>query len=338
MENAPQKPLTETLESSGIFAPLKKHLSALDAFLDAQVDEFAAAARESLRYTFQHRGKRLRPALVFYSGWTDENTVSENLVRAAATVELIHLATLVHDDILDDAKIRHSSPTLFAQYGSHTAVLLGDAIFAHALKLMSDFGDVELCRALAAATRDICTGEIWQTSERGNAELSLDDYFGMIEMKTGKLFEMSALAGAMISGGGIAKGKVFSEFGRRLGRAYQIFDDIVDYFGDESEIGKTLGTDLASGKFTLPEILFLQKKDAREREAFLAEVATGTVPVAEVAKKMRDAGVLGECREYFFAETKAASDALAPYATETAGVKYLVALSDFVASRVSKIR
>jgi len=336
MENASQKPLTKTLEASGIFAPLKKHLAALDAFLEAQVNEFAVAARESLRYTFTHRGKRLRPALVFYSGWTDENTVPENLVRAAATVELIHLATLVHDDILDDAKIRHSSPTLFAQYGSHTAVLLGDAIFAHALKLMADFGDVELCRALAASTRDICAGEIWQTSERGNASLSLDDYFGIIEMKTGKLFEMSALAGAMISGGGLAKGKAFSEFGRRLGRAYQIFDDIVDYFGNESEIGKTLGTDLETGKFTLPEILFLRKLDVPARERFLAETATGTLLVGDVAQKMRDAGVLDECRAYFFAETNAATAALAPYA-KTAGAEHLLALSEFVATRISKI-
>ena len=106
---------------------------------------------------------------MFFSGWKGEDVVEPDAVRAAATVELIHLATLVHDDILDDAALRHASPTLFAKYGAHTAVLLGDAIFAHALKLMSDFDDVELCRALAVATRKICTGEIWLTTERGNA-------------------------------------------------------------------------------------------------------------------------------------------------------------------------
>ena len=336
MKTPPQKPLTETLNASGIFAPLKNHLAALDAFLEAQVQEFAPAARESLRYTFTHRGKRLRPALVFFAGWEGEDSVSPNLVRAAATVELIHLATLVHDDILDDAKIRHSSPTLFAKYGSHTAVLLGDAIFAHALKLMSDFDAVELCRALATATQKICTGEIWQTSERGNASISLEDYFGMIQMKTGELFEVSAMLGAAISGGGIDKGKAFAEFGRRLGRAYQIFDDIIDYLGDESAVGKTLGTDLASGKFTLPEILYLRKLDVPARERFLAEVAAGTLDVRAVVAKMRAAGVFEESRDYFLAETRAAADALAPYA-ETPGAKHLLAISDFVAAQVRKI-
>lgn len=337
MSNSSTTPITETLNASGIFAPLKNHLAALDAFLEEQVQEFAPAVRESLRYTFTHRGKRLRPALVFFSGWENgAGTVSPALVRAAATVELIHLATLVHDDILDDAKIRHSSPTLFAKYGSHTAVLLGDAIFAHALKLMSDFDAIELCRALASATRKICSGEIWQTAERGNAAISLDDYFGMIQMKTGELFEISALAGAMLSGGGADKARAFAEFGRRLGRAYQIFDDIIDYLGDENAIGKTLGTDLASGKFTLPEILFLRKLDAREREKFLADVAAGTLGVAGVVEKMRAAGIFGECREFFLAETEAAAAALAPYAG-TEGASHLLALSDFVASQVRKI-
>lgn len=336
MEKNSSKPLTETLNASGIFAPLKKHLAALDAFLEEQVQEFAPAARESLRYTFTHRGKRLRPALVFFSGWSDGNAVSPALVRAAATVELIHLATLVHDDILDDAKIRHSSPTLFAKYGSHTAVLLGDAIFAHALKLMSDFDAVELCRALAEATRKICTGEIWQTAERGNASISLDDYFAMIQMKTGELFEVSALLGAMLSGGGLEKGQAFAKFGRHLGRAYQIFDDIVDYLGDETAIGKTLGTDLASGKFTLPEILFLQKLSAAERERFLTAVKTGALGINEVVAQMREAGVFAESREFFIRETRLASEALAPYGGD-AGVKHLLAMSDFVASQVRKI-
>lgn len=336
MDTPSKKPLTETLTASGIFAPLKNHLAALDAFLEAQVQEFAPAARESLRYTFTHRGKRLRPALVFFSGWDGEDNVCPQLVRAAATVELIHLATLVHDDILDDAKVRHSSPSLFAKYGSHTAVLLGDAIFAHALKLMSDFDSVELCRALAAATQKICTGEIWQTSERGNAAISLDDYFGMIQMKTGELFEVSAMLGASISGGGLEKGNAFAEFGRRLGRAYQIFDDIIDCLGDESSIGKTLGTDLASGKFTLPEILFLQKLDAPARERFLADIAAGTLGAREIVAKMRSAGIFDECREYFLRETQAAADALAPYAG-TPGAQHLLAISEFVAAQVKKI-
>lgn len=329
--------LRGTLNASGIFAPLKKHLAALDAFLEEQVAEFAPAAQESLRYTFTHRGKRLRPALVFFSGWVDAETVPEKLVCAAAVVELIHLATLVHDDILDDAKLRHSSPTLFAKYGSHTSVLLGDAILAQALKLMADFDDADLCRAVAVATRKICNGEIWQTAERGNAELSLDDYFSMIEMKTGELFQVSALLGATLSGNAVTKGPAFSEFGLRLGRAYQIFDDIVDYLGDETKIGKTLGTDWASGKFTLPEILFLKKISASERELFLKSAAAGTAKLAEIVGKMRVLGVFDESREYFLKETAAAENALAPFVGSDEGARHMVALAEFVAGCVRKI-
>ncbi len=328
--------MSDTLTASGIFSPLKKHFAALDSFLEVQINEFAPAAREMVRYTFMHRGKRLRPALVFFSGWVDENTVSQDLVCAAAAVELIHLATLVHDDILDDAKIRHSSPTLFAKYGSHTAVLLGDAIFAHALKLMSDFNSIEACRAMAVATREVCNGEIWQTSERGNAHLSLDDYFRIIQMKTGGLFEISAFVGTVLSGGGTGKAKAFAEFGRRIGRAYQIFDDVVDYLGDEATIGKTLGTDFSSGKFTLPEILFLQKLDPREREKFIAENSSGHVDFPAIVKKMRAAGTFEESRKYFLIETQAAKKAVSDF-SETAGVAHLLALSDFVATQISRI-
>lgn len=329
-----QEPLTKTLSQSGIFDPIRPHLEALDAFLDEQVDVFAPVTRPLVRYTFSHRGKRLRPALVFFSGWR-EDTVNPMLVRAAAIVELIHLATLVHDDVLDDAQIRHASPTLFAKYGSHTAVLLGDAILAHALNLMAEFDSVELCRATATATRKICDGEIWQTSERGNAELSIDDYFRIIQMKTGELFEVSALLGAMLGGNGAERGNACAIFGRALGRAYQIFDDLVDFLGTEESIGKTLGTDLASGKYTLPIILFLKRKTEAERAALVAEIAAGTLAPETLAKQMNAAGVFDECRDYFMKEVETAREAVAPYAEEF-GAKQLLALADFVVSRVDK--
>lgn len=330
-----QEPLTKTLSQSGIFDPIRPHLTALDNFLEEQVEVFAPVTRPLVRYTFSHRGKRLRPALVFFAGWNSDNSVDPMLVRAAAIVELIHLATLVHDDVLDDAMIRHASPTLFAKYGSHTAVLLGDAILAQALNLMAEFDSIELCRATATATRKICDGEIWQTSERGNAELSVEDYFRIIQMKTGELFEVSALLGAMLGGNGAEYGNACSIFGRALGRAYQIFDDLVDFLGTESAIGKTLGTDLASGKYTLPIILFLKKKTEGERAALTAKIAAGTLRPENLAEAMKDAGVFDECREYFMKEIEAARNAVAPY-SEKFGTKQLLLLADFVVSRVDK--
>lgn len=327
-----QEPLTKTLSKSGIFDPIRPHIAALDAFLEEQVAAFAPVTRPLVRYTFSHAGKRLRPALVFLSGWRDGN-VDPTLVRAAAVVELIHLATLVHDDVLDDAKIRHASPTLFAKYGSHTAVLLGDAILAHALLLMADFDSAELCRATASATRKICDGEIWQTSERGNAELSVEAYFDIIQMKTGELFEISAYIGAMLGGNGAERGKACAAFGRALGRAYQIFDDLVDFLGAEAAIGKTLGTDLASGKYTLPMILFLRGQTAEKRAATAAAVAAGTLSPEKLAADMEAAGVFDECRACFLREIDSARAAVADF-DDDFGAKQLLALADFVVAQV----
>ena len=327
--------LPQTLSASGIFEPIKPHMAALDAFLEKQVLEFSPVTREMVRYTFTHRGKRLRPALVFFSGWNGEEP-SEDLVRGAAIVELIHLATLVHDDILDDARLRHASPTLFAKYGSHTAVLLGDAILAHALKLMADFESIEFCRATAAATRKVCDGEIWQTAERGNAAISLDAYFKIIQMKTGELFEISAYLGAMLGGHGAEKGAACAKFGGALGRAYQIFDDLVDLAGSEKSAGKTLGTDLASGKFTLPVILFLQKLDATERAKTVAEISSGTLGATELATRIRERKIPEETLEYFARELETARAAIAPYA-ENPGTRRMLELADFVAAQTEKV-
>lgn len=329
-----QEPLTKTLSKSGIFDSIQPHITALDAFLDEQVEAFSPVTRPLVRYTLSHRGKRLRPALVFLSGWRDD-AVNPMLVRAAAIVELIHLATLVHDDVLDDAQIRHASPTLFAKYGSHTAVLLGDAILSHALSLMAEFDSAELCRATAIATRQICDGEIWQTSERGNAALAVEDYFRIIQMKTGELFEISAYLGAMLAGFAPERGNACATFGRALGRAYQIFDDLVDFLGTEAAIGKTLGTDLASGKYTLPMILFLQKKSEAERNETATAIASGTLPLEKLAASMKAAGVFEECRAYFQKEIETARNVLAPFAQEF-GATQLLALADFVTARVDK--
>lgn len=330
----PQEPLTKTLSKSGIFDPILPHIAALDAFLEELVEAFSPVTRPLVRYTFSHRGKRLRPALVFLSGWRD-GSVDSRLVRAAAIVELIHLATLVHDDVLDDAQLRHASPTLFAKYGSHTAVLLGDAILSHALSLMAEFDSADLCRAMAIATRKICDGEIWQTSERGNATLSVDDYFHIIQMKTGELFEISAYLGAMLAGYGAERGSACAVFGRSLGRAYQIFDDLVDFLGSEAAIGKTLGTDLASGKYTLPMILFLQKKSDGERAKIVGEIAAGTLSLEALSAAMKADNIFEECREFFRKEVETAKDALAAFGEEF-GATQLGALAEFVVSRVDK--
>jgi octaprenyl-diphosphate synthase len=341
---APNAPTDRERASGAFFAPLRGHLRLLDEFLAAQTGEFEPAVRELVAETFAHAGKRLRPALVFYAGWTDGEP-SPALVRAAAIVELVHLATLVHDDILDGALVRHNSPTVAARHGAHSAVLLGDALFAQALVLASQFPTTDVCRLVSAATRQVVSGEICQTFARGDARLPLEKYFRIIRLKTAELFEISCRLGAALgdtaTGGagstaGAAAGDYASPyadacalFGRHLGTGYQIFDDVADLAGDEAGIGKTLGTDFESGKFTLPALLYLRQLEPGAAAAFAARMEQRLVAPAELADLMTAAGIPAECARAFRAEIDAADAALAPFADRVSFAR-LHGLCDYV--------
>jgi len=184
-----------------IMAPVNGHLAALSEFLEEQVATFETELQAMVHYCLSNQGKRIRPMLMFFSAWEEEpSEPNPDLIRAAAVVELVHLATLVHDDILDAAAIRHNSETASAKWGADAAVLLGDALFAQALHLATDFSTVTVCRAVSASTRRVCAGEIRQTFERGNSSLSLDDYFHVIDLKTAELFKVSCFLGAHLVG------------------------------------------------------------------------------------------------------------------------------------------
>jgi len=199
---------------------------------------------------------RLRPTLLFASAY-DGRPPSAEVVRGAAVVELVHLATLVHDDVLDGADTRHGSATPNRTHGAHAAILFGDALFAHALVLAAELPAPDLCRLVATGAREVCSGEVCQTFARGRADLSLDDYRRHIRLKTAELFAASCRAGALLSGLPPAHPShaAAAEFGLRLGIAYQVYDDLADILLSSDSAGKTLGTDAASGKLTLPLLL-----------------------------------------------------------------------------------
>ena len=175
--------------------------------------------------------------------------------------------TLVHDDVMDEAQIRRGSPTVAAKWGNEIAVLFGDCLFAQALKLASDFPTTEICRAVSLATNTVCSGEILQTQQRRNFAAARQDYFRVIEMKTGELFTLSCDLAAFLSGAQPAQRAALREFGAAVGTAYQIYDDCVDLFGSEAEAGKSLGTDLAKGKLTWPVLLAWERATTADRLA-----------------------------------------------------------------------
>lgn len=318
-----------------IVKPVVPHMQALGSFLDDQVEQFETDIRDLVRYSLQNQGKRLRPLLVFFGGWRD-GVVSPDLVRVAAVVELVHLATLIHDDILDDATLRHNSDTVSARYGSTAAVLVGDALFSQALALASDFPTVEVCRAVSLSTRRVCAGEIRQTFERGNADFSLEEYFRVIDLKTAELFSVSSRLGASLAGYEADFAEAAGKFSRHLGVAYQIFDDLADYLGDEDKIGKTLGTDLASGKFTLPVLVLFQRLPRGEQKLFLQRVRRGEFNPGHLVELMKDYAVIAEVSSSFEQELAKAEAVLEPFAG-LPPVPRLLNLSQFVLSQFQRL-
>jgi octaprenyl-diphosphate synthase len=297
-----------------LFVRLRPQMDELDRFLRSQLDSFEPEIRDLVEHCLDASGKRIRPALVFFSGWSGPGRISPELVRAAAIVEMVHLATLVHDDIMDGAEMRRNRPTTARRYGADAAVLLGDALLAHAVHLAAQFPSTEICRVVSESTRKVCAGEIAQTLRRGDPAVTLAEYQRVIELKTAELFRLSCFLGSRL--GGFESGFVdaAATFGLRLGSGYQIYDDLADFFGEENQIGKTLGTDLAGGKVTLPTLVLLKRLPPVEREELLDEIRQRRAPPLERRRAVMIAhGVFAEVVEQVQSELAAAAAALGPW-------------------------
>ncbi len=323
---------------ANLLVRLQPHLRALDRFLRAQLDSFEPEIRDLVEYCLDISGKRIRPSLVFFSGWRGPREVPGALVRAAAIVEMVHLATLVHDDIMDGAELRRNRPTAARRFGSDAAVLLGDALLAQAVNLAAAFPSTEVCREVSRATRLVCAGEINQTLRRGDISITLADYRRIIELKTAELFRLSCFLGSRLAGYDDGFVRAATTFGRRLGIAYQIYDDLADFFGEEKRIGKTLGTDLAGGKLTLPLLVLLEKLPGRERTRLLREIRERRPPRLEHRRAQMDGhGVFAAVAGDIQAELGAARRALGSWkALEPAAL--LEELAEMLRRQVEELR
>lgn len=239
------------------FGLINTHLYSVEERIRAQARAFDPAMEGYVDYVCGSSGKRLRPALALLAGGATGKITSSH-VDLAVIIELIHVATLVHDDIMDGADLRREQPTVNAKWGNAISVLLGDALLAHAMRLATNFSDTEVVRRIADAATEVCTGEIIQTQRRFDLKLTVHDYHRIVEMKTAALFAAAAELGAFLSETTPERIGALKQFGSRLGTAYQVYDDCLDLVGDEEEIGKTLGSDLRKGKLTLPLIFLLQ--------------------------------------------------------------------------------
>ena len=318
-----------------ILEPLGPGFAALETFLEAQIGEFEPEVQPLAAYTFGHSGKKLRPILVFSMALDGAGSFPEPVVKAAAIVELVHLATLVHDDILDEAETRHRTETVVAKYGPHVAVLLGDALFAHALHLAAQYPDVEVCRMVSLATRQVCSGEIAQTFARGSDIPSTDAYYRVIDLKTAELFSVSAYLGGYLSGPAPEANRAASAFARHLGIAYQIYDDAADIFGEESRAGKTLGTDLATGKYTLPILYWLESLSPEEQAQTLKGLQDNGGQLPGLPDTLRELGILDQVKSAFFKQIALARDAVETI-PDAQRKEQLLRLANFVESAWNK--
>ncbi len=236
---------------------IEPFLKDVSLFLTRQVQAFEPEIGEMASYALAAQGKQLRSSLVALSADAAGDRNKDH-ITVAAIIEMVHLATLVHDDVIDEAKVRRSQPTLTANWGNEVSVLLGDCLFAHSLKLAASFPTPEICRAVATATNVVCSGEILQTQQRWKFDFTRSEYLRIVAMKTAELFALSCEQGAFLANASPEIRTALRNYGMALGTAYQIYDDCLDLFGSEAFAGKSLGTDLAKGKITLPLLIVLE--------------------------------------------------------------------------------
>ena len=272
--------LQKQLAIKSYLEPVRPDLERVDARIRAQSDAFDPGISGYVEYASQSSGKRLRPALVLMAAHATGG-VRDEQIDLAVVVELIHLASLIHDDVLDNAEIRRARPTMNAKWGVELSVLLGDCLFAHALKLCTRFEDASISRAVADAANEVCTGEILQTQRRYDLNLSVPDYLRIISMKTAALFRVSTELAARLNKAPESMVDALRIYGDSIGTAYQIYDDCLDLFGSEAGFGKTLGTDLKKGKLTLPLLHTLQQLNPADLESMSEALLHGNTDAHE---------------------------------------------------------
>src|ERR1700677_433112 len=329
--------------SSPPAAGWKQIAEAVDPFLQAvarqlaaQSDGFEPQIATFAKYALTAQGKQLRPILVSLSGEAI-GALKEAHLTVAVIIEMIHLATLVHDDVLDDAQMRRGRLTLAAAWGNETSVLLGDCLFAHALKLAASFPTPEICRAVASATNTVCAGEILQNCSRKDFNVARAHYFKMLAMKTGELFALSCDLGGFLSEATAARRESLRQYGLALGTAYQLYDDCLDVLGSEAVAGKSLGADLAKGKMTLP-ILIVRDRATPEDQARLRHWHSNWEPAFLVGavELMAKYDAFTECRVVIHEYLMAARQSLMLLPVSE-GRRGLAGLTDFLAEQTDAL-
>ena len=289
-----------------------------------------ARIQQCLSYLTEHTGKMLRPCLVLLSGQCTGSLTDEH-IDLAAMVELVHRASLLHDDVIDSAEVRRTGRTANALWGNTVAVLLGDFLLSKAFYLGTCVRSAAAGEILSTAARELCTGELLQNFQKGQWDITEDQYYQIIRAKTATLFQSSCQMGAIASNASGKQIEALGKFALELGMAFQITDDLLDILGTQQQAGKTLGTDLQQGKLTLPLIHWIQAGGPDKHKRI--EMLQQSERAEDLICRIRESGsvdyALTQVREYI----DAAKEQLAGL-TPSPSKDALADLADYVAQRL----
>jgi octaprenyl-diphosphate synthase len=257
-----------------IFETIERELLQVRSFMAQEAGTSIESVNALVEHVLSRSGKMLRSGLLLLSSRTC-GEINEEHIQTGAIVELIHTATLLHDDVLDGARSRRGIDTVNSLWGNESAVLLGDLLLSRAFVIGSRFENPKIGRVLSDTAVKICRGELRQNLEVGNWGLSRENYYEIIQDKTAALFGSCCCLGALIAGGNEDQSKALEQFGLNVGMAFQLADDMLDIVSEEEDAGKTLGIDILQGKVTLPVIYYLDNCRGSDREAFIEKISGG---------------------------------------------------------------
>ncbi len=312
-------------------AEIRVRLDLVEEALEKAVRADSDLLATTSRYLLDAGGKRFRPLLVLLSGYFGD-PADPRLIQGSVAIELVHLATLYHDDVIDEADSRRGIPSVNARWGNTVAILTGDYLFARASEVATDLGP-HVCRLLARTIAVLCDGQIREVDAAGSLEQTEEAYMEVIRRKTGALIATSCRLGGMLSGAPPEQADVLEAFGEALGLAFQLSDDIMDVIASPRELGKEPGVDMREGVYTLPVLHALHRGERREE---LARLLAGGPPTGELLDRaleiVRGDGSLGHARAAVARQVDRAV-ALARRLPEGPARAALVALAEFLAVR-----
>jgi octaprenyl-diphosphate synthase len=265
---------TNTAQQNPITRTIAADMEAVNGVIRQRLQSDVALVNQISEYIIGAGGKRIRPVLVLLlaNAYGYKGAGHHEL---AAVVEFIHTATLLHDDVVDESSMRRGRQTANAMFGNAASVLVGDYLYSRAFEMMTSLDDMRIMEILSRATTVIAEGEVLQLLNMHDPDVTQDSYLTVIRSKTAKLFEAAAQLGALVAGATDAQIDAAGEYGRSLGTAFQLIDDVLDYAGDASEIGKNVGDDLREGKPTLPLIYVMENGTDEQRELIRSCIEQG---------------------------------------------------------------